>query len=141
MRFCVPLLATVTLAALPSTVAAQQPAPGTGGQSVTSSRVKPKVPYSGINISMVPLFGPGGTMRWAHHPTIDTVDPGSPAARVGLRPGDVVLLVNGRDSREPEAMHGEPGTVYVFRVRRGSAIRDYTVTSTVLPTTRRTGRG
>jgi S1-C subfamily serine protease len=103
--------------------------------------VRPRVPYSGINISMVPQFGPGGTMRWAHHPTIDTVDPGSPAARVGLRPGDIVLLVNGRDSREPEAMVGEPGTVFVFRVRRGSAVREYTVTSTALPSTRPSGRG
>lgn len=137
MRFYVPLLAVVFCAGLPAAAAAQQPG---GGQSVTSSRVRPKVPYSGINISMVPQFGPGGTMRWAHHPSIDTVDPGSPAARVGLRPGDVVLLVNGRDAREPEAMVGEPGTVYVFRVRRGRAVRDYTVTSTTLPSTRPAGR-
>jgi hypothetical protein len=52
-----------------------------------------------------------------------------------------VLLVNGRDAREPEAMVGEPGTVYVFRVRRGSAVREYTVTSTALPITRPSGRG
>jgi S1-C subfamily serine protease len=141
MRFYVPLFAALTWAALPSSVAAQQPAPGAGTQTVTSARVRPKVPYSGINISMVPQFGPGGTMRWAHHPTIATVDPGSPAARVGLRPGDIVLLVNGRDAREPEAMFGEPGKVYVFRVRRGSAVREYTVTSTTLPTTRPPGRG
>lgn len=140
MRLYVPLIAAVACAALPVAAAAQQPGPAVG-QSVTSSRVRPKVPYSGINISMVPQFGPGGTMRWAHHPTIATVDPGSPADRVGLRPGDVVLLVNGRDSREPEAMYGEPGTVYVFRVRRGSSVRDYTVTSTTLPSTRPAGRG
>lgn len=138
MRLFIPLLAAVACASLPAAAAAQQPGVG---QSVTSSRVRPKVPYSGINISMVPQFGPGGTMRWAHHPRIDTVDPGSPAARVGLRPGDVVLLVNGRDAREPEAMVGEPGTVYVFRVRRGSAVRDYTVTSTTLPVARPSGRG
>jgi S1-C subfamily serine protease len=141
MRFYPLLFAAIACAALPSAVAAQQPAPGAERQSVTSSRVRPKVPYSGINLSMVPQFGPGGTMRWAHPPTIATVDPGSPAARVGLRAGDVVLLVNGRDAREPEAMVGEPGTVYVFRVRRGSAVRDYTVTSTALPTPRPSGRG
>jgi S1-C subfamily serine protease len=141
MRFSVPLFAVFAWAALPSSVAAQQPAPGSERQTVTSSRVRPKVPYSGINISMVPQFGPGGTMRWAHHPTIATVDAGSPAARVGLRPGDILLLVNGRDAREPEAMLGEPGKVYVFRVRRGSTVREYTVTSTTLPTTRPPGRG
>ncbi len=139
MRLYVPLLAAVACVVLPAAAEAQQPGPV--GQSVTSSRVRPKVPYSGINISMVPVFGPGGTMRWAHHPTIATVDPGSPAARVGLRAGDIVLLVNGRDAREPEAMVGEPGTVYVFRVRRGSAVRDYTVTSTTLPVARPSGRG
>lgn len=138
MRLHILLFAAAIGAALPSAVAAQQPAER---QMTTSSRGRPKVPYSGINIAMVPRFAPDGTVKWAYPPTIDTVDPGSPAARVGLRPGDVLLLVNGRDAREPEAMFGEPGTVYVFRVRRGGAEREFTVTSTTRPNARPSGRG
>jgi S1-C subfamily serine protease len=141
MRFYIPLFAAVTCAALPLAAAAQQPAPGAERQPVTSTGVRPRVPYFGMNLSMVPVFGPGGTMRWAHHPAIATVDAGSPAARVGLQAGDTVLLVNGRDAREPEAMVGETGAVYVFRVRRGSVVREYTVTSIERPSARPARRG
>lgn len=120
----------------PSLDAQQQ---GTVHSSGASSRVRPRVPYTGMNISGQPQFAEGGKFRWTTHPRVSTVEPGSPAYKVGIRPGDVVMMVNGVDARVPETMVGEPGKVYVFRIRRGGDVRDYTITSTAPPSGRPSG--
>jgi BlaR1 peptidase M56/PDZ domain len=51
-------------------------------------------------------------------PVVVGVDPGSPAERAGFRERDVLLAVNGRDSREPPVERLRPGTELAFRVRR-----------------------
>ncbi len=69
---------------------------------------------------------------------INSVDPGSPAARAGLRPGDIVLAINGDgvDGRFPEQLPPiqnriasfPVGTEIVLSVKRnGFAPQDYTV--------------
>ncbi|MBI5691722.1 MAG: trypsin-like peptidase domain-containing protein, partial [Verrucomicrobia bacterium] len=68
---------------------------------------------------------------------VNSVDPGSPAARAGIRPGDIVLTIDGVrvDGRFPEQLPpiqniiaGKAiGTGIKFSIKRGTETRDYTV--------------
>jgi serine protease Do len=68
---------------------------------------------------------------------INSVDPGSPAARAGLRGGDILLAINGQkvDGRFPEQLPpiqnliaNQPvGSALKLSVKRGTDTRDYTV--------------
>ncbi len=55
---------------------------------------------------------------------IRDLDPFGPAARAGLRPGDLVIGCNGGGlDRLPVAFSGPPGTLVELAVRRGQARR------------------
>lgn len=55
--------------------------------------------------------------------TIADLDPLGPAARAGLRPGDVVLGCNGGGLDRLDALNGPPGEQVELIVRRGTARR------------------
>jgi S1-C subfamily serine protease len=130
------LLAAALLLA-PVALCAQSPAPQREGRVVRPAG-SPRVPYTGMHLRFRPVFT-AGAMRFAEHPEVLTVDAGSPAARVGVRPGDVVLAVDGTDGRDPEALAGPTGRTFVLRMRRGTQVREVTLTSEAAPS--RAGHG
>ena len=95
------------------------------------------VGYLGFGWARVAVLGPdpdsppqsGGT-----YPVVDNVDKCSPAEKAGLRVGDELMVVDGRDAGRPGYIFGDsrggPGTVHTFTVRRGAELIELTVTST-----------
>ncbi len=70
-------------------------------------------------------------MRFVDHPTIESVEPGSPADRAGVRGGDRMLAMAGRDLRDAEIDFTpllRPGTRIPIKVRRGVETKQLTVT-------------
>lgn len=71
------------------------------------------------------VTGPDGAMRKRNHPRVTQVAAGSVGARAGLRVGDIIVFINGRDSRSMPMFVGvKPGDTIVLRVRRGDEERE-----------------
>jgi len=79
-------------------------------------------------------YASNGEIAWDGPLTVKAVYCASPADRAGLRPGDVILSVNGRDSRRPRVLAAtRAGLVFHLRVRRGSQILRITVVTAARP--------
>jgi S1-C subfamily serine protease len=125
MRGVLVMLSVPLVFACPAGLSAQQP--GSAGQSSSGARSAPRadVAYTGMRIAGRPAPAPDGTPRWADFPVVRGVDAGSPAARVGVQAGDVILSVNGADARDPRTLFGPPGTTFTLRIRRGTEIHEF----------------
>lgn len=86
------------------------------------------VGYSGeFTTDMTPT---GLIMRVRTYPSLESVEPGSPADKAGLRRGDVMLSLGGRELTDAVVDLGallKPGTRVPVRVRRGVETRSMTV--------------
>jgi S1-C subfamily serine protease len=72
--------------------------------------------YGGVDLEL----WPDGSYRVVNFPVVIRVDSGSVAAQAGFHLGDVLLAVNGRDTREARPFRLQPGEVrWVVRIRRG----------------------
>lgn len=69
-------------------------------------------------------------MRFSDYPTVEAVDPGSPAERAGIRAGDHLLALGGHDVTEGTDSFSEllrPGARLAVKVKRGDATKNLTV--------------
>ena len=108
--------------------AALLPAGQASAQTVTSA---PNARARGANVGWAyswsggVVTGQDGAMRKRNHPRVTDVIAASVSGRAGLRVGDVVVAVNGRDSRRMPMFDGvRPGDTIVLRVRRGDEERE-----------------
>ena len=75
-------------------------------------------------------------IRYFAYPRIMSVDPGSPAQRAGIAPGDTLLAYNGRDVRENDIAFSQllqPNRRVMVRVSRDGRVRDIPVVVAVAP--------
>jgi C-terminal processing protease CtpA/Prc len=85
--------------------------------------------YLGINIDT--RFSVSGHMVRTERNVVTSVEPGSPAEAAGVRAGDRLLAIAGRDARETLPELGDllvPGRVVVVRVEREEGPRELSVT-------------
>lgn len=108
-----------------------------GARRADPSRMMGGIPsagYHGIRYGGFLAIGSDGTVGWATHPKIEAVYCDSPAEKAGLKKGDVLLTVNGVDSRQPGILAAKrPGMSFHIRVQRAGEILDYTVRSIPRP--------
>ena len=70
-------------------------------------------------------------LRFLDYPSVESVEPGSPAERGGIEGGDLILSMAGEDLRNREIIFSsllKPGNKIPFRVRRGMETKLLTVT-------------
>ena len=75
--------------------------------------------------------GGKAVMRFDDYPTVEAVDPGSPAEKAGIQAGDKLLSLDGQDLKEGSAPFAEllrPGSRLAVKVKRGEQTRKLTVT-------------
>lgn len=114
------------LAASPACVAAQSTSPDTSGAPAATQRA-----YTGIRIEGRATMRIGGPVV-AEHPTVTAVAPGSPGAKAGIAPGDVILEVDGRDARQEGVRINRIGA-YTLRIRRGEEEREVSIVGIPAP--------
>jgi S1-C subfamily serine protease len=109
-------MALVAFLALPFEVHAQR----------TKVIVAPPTGWFGVRISDEAMVNDRGEAFFDSYPVVTGVDSSSPAAKAGVRPGDVLLSFNSHD------MHGgsvelikwlKVGAPFVLRIRRNDAVR------------------
>lgn len=132
------------LAASTSLHAQERAAPNGAGAGTTQQEVL-RAPSSvrrppatlGLGLSVKPQPIASGGFRWADYPLVVEVAAGTPAARIGIRPGDRIVSANGVDAREPRATRiTHVGQRFAFRIRRGNEVRDYTIVAVPNPPAR-----
>jgi len=87
--------------------------------------------YMGITFSATMRADAGASggevFRFAENPTVETVEPGSPAERAGVTKGDEITLIDGQSVVGRDIVFNQllrPGTRLPLRVRRDGDTRD-----------------
>ena len=87
--------------------------------------------YMGITFSATMRADAGASggevFRFAENPTVETVEPGSPAERAGVTKGDEIMLIDGQSVVGRDIVFNQllrPGTRLPLRVRRDGDTRD-----------------
>jgi S1-C subfamily serine protease len=116
-------VALVASLAFPGIGSAQTP------QSAPSSQSPPfETPtgWLGVRLSDEGIFSENGAAFFERYPVVSNVEPGSPASKAGVRPGDVILTFNSHDMRGGALQLSnwmKPGAAFELRVRRNEGVR------------------
>lgn len=82
--------------------------------------------WFGVRISDQAILNESGAAFFDKYPIVTNVEPGSPADRAGVHPGDVLLTFNAHDMRGGSLQMSDwlkPGAPFQLRLRRNAAIR------------------
>jgi len=107
--------------AFPGMAVAQAVAPGPPPLAM-----EPPAGWFGVRVSDEAIFNEGGAAFFDRYPVVSNVEPGSPAAKAGVRPGDVLLMFNSHDMRGGALQMSnwlKPGAPFELKLRRNDAIR------------------
>jgi S1-C subfamily serine protease len=107
----------IALLALPAALQAQR---------TRTVIVQPPTGWFGVRISDQAMVDERGNAFFDSYPVITSVDSGSPAARAGVRPGDVLLSFNSHDMRGGTMELNKwlrAGAPFVLKVRRNDGTR------------------
>jgi len=110
----------------------------TAGQAFaqgTTPRTQPRG-WFGVTISDNGIFDESGRAFFDGYPIVSEVEPGSPAARAGVRAGDVLVSFNSHDMKGTSLQLRnwlQPGAPFVLRLRRNNAVRNVRGTLGVRP--------
>jgi C-terminal processing protease CtpA/Prc len=120
-RGSVATAALVASLAFAGAAGAQTPEP-----SPQSPPVETPTGWLGVRLSDEGLFNESGAAFFERYPVVSNVEPGSPASKAGVLPGDVILAFNSHDMRGG-TLHlstwMKPGAAFELRVRRNEAVR------------------
>lgn len=92
----------------------------------TSVIVESPPGWFGVTLSDEGLFDERGNTFFEGYPVVSEVEPGSPAAKAGVVPGDVLMSFNSHDMRGSVFQLRnwlKPGAPFVLQLRRNDAVR------------------
>jgi S1-C subfamily serine protease len=99
---------------------------GVHAQRTPPVMVQPPTGWFGVRIFDQVTINEGGNAFFDSYPVVTGVDSSSPAAKAGVRPGDVLLSFNSHDMRGGSvelAKWLKVGAPFVLRIRRNDATR------------------
>lgn len=87
--------------------------------------VEPPSGWLGVTLSDEGDFDERGTVFFAGYPVVSEVEPGSPAAKAGVQPGDILMSFNSHDMRGGimQLRHRlKPGASFKLQLRRNDGV-------------------
>jgi S1-C subfamily serine protease len=99
---------------------------GVQAQRTPAAMVQPPTGWFGVRILDQVTINEGGNAFFDSYPVVTGVDSSSPAAKAGVRPGDVLLSFNSHDMRGGSVELSKwlkVGAPFVLRIRRNDATR------------------
>jgi serine protease Do len=95
------------------------------GSSAPSPPIEVPTGWFGVRISDQAILNESGAAFFDRYPVVSNVEPGSPASKAGVQPGDVLITFNSHDMRGGALELSnwmKPGAPFELRLRRNDAV-------------------